>query len=267
MSERNRIVWVEDDLYSVQHYIAAFEDEGFKVHYVRTCARAAELTRKYRNEIIAIITDIMFREEGPKAGHEFARRMKRAFPEIHLFGFSNSTDPDVIDWFREYASDYISKSTLNPYPFLRAVRRKISPLADRRKYVRSFIVHGHDKRTKSELEEFLQNSLGLPRPITLHEQPSKGKTIIEKFEEEAENVDLIFVLLTPDEVGKHPRENVIFECGYFMGKFQRRTGRVFLLYKQPLELPSDLSGVVYIDISNGINEAGKIIERELSYII
>jgi len=83
-------------------------------------------------------------------------------------------------------------------------------------------------------------------------------------------------LLTPDDSvwpssatksDKRARQNVILELGYFLGKLDRRTGRVLLLYKGELELPSDLNGVTYIDISNGIDSAGELIRREIRDLI
>ena len=87
-------------------------------------------------------------------------------------------------------------------------------------------------------------------------------TLIEKFEYYAREVDIAFVLFTPDDIGgldespdstqARPRMNVVFEYGYFLGALRRRSGRVFLLTKGKLEIPSDISGVVDIDISNGM---------------
>lgn len=137
---------------------------------------------------------------------------------------------------------------------------------------RLFIVHGHDDVTKWEVKNFLQNRLHLPEPVVLHEQPNRGRTIIEKFEEHASEVDGAVVLLTPDDRWgadgsndelRRARQNVIFELGYFFGHFQRRTGRVLLLYRGVLDLPSDIAGIVYIDISNGVESAGELIRREL----
>jgi len=83
----------------------------------------------------------------------------------------------------------------------------------------------------------------------------------------------VFVLLTPDdavpaedasdEVKRRAHQNVIFEMGYFLGKLGRHRGRVLLLYKDPLELPSDISGLIYINITRGIEAAGEDIRREL----
>ena len=99
------------------------------------------------------------------------------------------------------------------------------------------------------------------------------KTIIEKFEEETNHIDIVFVLLTPDDaiapadanddIKRRARQNVIFEMGYFLAKLQRRSGQILLLYKGSVELPSDISGVVYIDISAGVGKAGAEMRREL----
>ena len=136
----------------------------------------------------------------------------------------------------------------------------------------SFIVHGHDDTSKLWLKDYLQNTLQLPEPIILHQQPKMGRSVIEKFEELSEKVDVAFILLTPDDMGglveeeqkKRARQNVIFELGFFVGKFGRKSGRVILLYKGNLDMPSDLAGVFYINISNGIEAAGEEIRRELN---
>lgn len=113
-----------------------------------------------------------------------------------------------------------------------------------------FLVHGHDDGAKSEVARFLEK-LDL-KPIILHEKPSKGQTIIEKFETHSD-VGFAVVLLTPDDEG-HPkgqptamkdraRQNVVLELGYFLGKLGRK--RVAALLKGTVELPGDYDGVVY----------------------
>ncbi len=140
--------------------------------------------------------------------------------------------------------------------------------------IRSFIVHGHDPAAKLGLKDYLQNVLKMPEPIILDQQASAGRTIIEKFEEYASDIDVAFVLVTPDDVGgtsdkariERTRQNVIFELGYFYGMLGRRSGRVILLHKGKTEIPSDLKGIIYIDITNGIQAAGEQIRKELSAI-
>jgi predicted nucleotide-binding protein len=121
-----------------------------------------------------------------------------------------------------------------------------------------FIVHGRDDEVKNELARLIE-SLGLA-PIILHEQPNKGKTIIEKFESNASEAGYALVLLTPDDswgstYGKiqyRARQNVILELGYFMGKLGR--DRVCCLYKGNIDLPSDIIGIAYHKFENKVKE-------------
>lgn len=128
-----------------------------------------------------------------------------------------------------------------------------------------FIVHGHDTLARIELKDYLQNTLGFPAPVILAELPDCGRTIIEKFEEQADQADIVFVLLTPDDFNHEnqarARQNVIFELGYFIGKMGRKSGRVILLSKGNLDIPSDLSGILRIDIGQGIRTAGEDIRK------
>ncbi|HOC92745.1 MAG TPA: nucleotide-binding protein [bacterium] len=118
-----------------------------------------------------------------------------------------------------------------------------------------FIVHGHNKEVKETVARFIEK-LGL-EAIILHEQPSSGKTIIEKFETYS-NVGYAIVLLTSDDEGRakgeerlipRARQNVIFEMGFFVGKIGRE--RVCIIYEEGVELPSDYDGVVYVPMDSG----------------
>jgi predicted nucleotide-binding protein len=117
-----------------------------------------------------------------------------------------------------------------------------------------FIIHGHDNAAKHEIARFIE-SIGL-HAVILDEQPSQGKTIIEKFESHSD-VGFSIALLTPNDVGSskgeprdeekyRARQNVIFELGYFMGKIGR--GRVCLMQKGDIEFPYDLEGIIYLVI-------------------
>ena len=114
-----------------------------------------------------------------------------------------------------------------------------------------FLVHGHDGNTKLQVAEFAERITG-ERPVILHEQADSGRTVIEKFEKHASEAAFAIILLTADDVGKakdatqlnpRARQNVVLECGYFMAKLGR--GRVVVLYEAGVELPSDVSGVLY----------------------
>ncbi|CAG8866714.1 nucleotide-binding protein [Pseudomonas fluorescens] len=132
---------------------------------------------------------------------------------------------------------------------------------------RVFVVHGHDEAALQGLARFLEK-LGL-EAIILKEQPDQGRTIIEKFEDTADDIGFAVVLLTPDDLGAsvkaetsdaRARQNVIFELGYFAGKLGR--GRVCLLRKGHVEIPSDLYGVIYTDMDAADGWQTKLV-REL----
>jgi predicted nucleotide-binding protein len=135
-------------------------------------------------------------------------------------------------------------------------------------------VHGHDGAIKYELKDYIQNTLRLGVPVILQDEPSGGRTIIERFEEHAADCNVVFVLFTPDDyvaTASDPneqrwraRQNVILELGYFLGKLTRQSGRVLLLHKGSIEIPSDIAGITYIPIDGGIAAAGEKIRRELS---
>lgn len=117
---------------------------------------------------------------------------------------------------------------------------------------RVFIVHGHDDAARYAVAEFLRKADF--EPVVLHERPNKGRTIISKFQEEAEDVGFAVVLITPDDQGgklgdpmrPRARQNVIFELGFFLGALG--PDRVAALVKGEVDRPSDFDGVVYIDM-------------------
>lgn len=118
-----------------------------------------------------------------------------------------------------------------------------------------FIVHGYDTEAKLEVARFIEK-IGL-EPIILHEQANNGMTIIEKIEKYS-NVGFGIILYTPCDVGyvkdkegekkARARQNVVFEHGYLIGKLGRNN--VCALVKESVEIPSDLSGIGYIQLDS-----------------
>ena len=94
------------------------------------------------------------------------------------------------------------------------------------------------------------------KTIMLNQEPGKGRTIIEKFEQSAD-VGFAVVVLTPDDLGAdrasatagqflpRARQNVILELGYFIAGLGRN--RVCAIKYGDVELPSDIIGVSYVD--------------------
>lgn len=120
---------------------------------------------------------------------------------------------------------------------------------------RVFIVHGHDSELKETVARFLEK-LNL-KPVVLHEQSNRGRTIIEKFEEFSD-VSFAIILMTPDDIGSkavephefksRARQNVVFELGYFIGKLGRNN--VVAIVKDKIEIPSDFDGILYVGVDN-----------------
>ncbi len=121
-------------------------------------------------------------------------------------------------------------------------------------YERVFIVHGHDGELKQSVARILEKQTIIP--IILSEQTNQGQTIIEKIESNS-GVGAAICLFTADDLGKskgnkknalRARQNVVFETGFFLGRLGR--SRIVILADQGVEIPSDLSGVVYTNTTN-----------------
>lgn len=131
-----------------------------------------------------------------------------------------------------------------------------------------FIVHGHDTGFREKVARWLEkegpNELEV---VILDEQPDKGRTVLEKLEDHASESLYAVVLFTGDDVGAvksstdmkpRARQNVVFEFGWFCGLIGREN--VGVIHAPDVELPSDLSGLVYIPQS----EWEKKLRRELT---
>lgn len=127
-----------------------------------------------------------------------------------------------------------------------------------------FLVHGHDELNMLKLKDLLREKWHL-NPIVLQKKPGKGRTLIEKFLEEAESASFAVALFTPDDVvGKgeetylQARPNTIFELGWFFGRLGR--GRVCIFVQKGTEVLSDIKGLSVIYFKNSVDE--KILELE-----
>jgi CheY-like chemotaxis protein len=275
-----RILWVDNDPGQINSFVEALRDEGYHVFVAASITEAKKVVES-TSDLDLVILDMMiplhgdaeFDEFGKEAngglstGVALARWFRRTHRDLRLAGLSVRMDEEVASWFETYGAGYASKYHTRSIPkFLRFVQRALGqrvPVP-----IRALIVHGHDEHVKWSLKNFLQNRLGLPEPIVLHEQPSHGKTLIEKFEEHAADADVVFVLMTPDdEVVNEPerraRQNVVFELGYFLGVLGRRGGRVIILHKGRTAFPSDIAGLSYINIDGGVEAAAEEIRHEL----
>lgn len=134
-------------------------------------------------------------------------------------------------------------------PVIEGVKENTRP-EEKRNMKQVFVVYGHDKELKLEVEAFLKNDLKL-EVIALDEKPNRGKTIIEKFEHYSKDAGYAVVLMSPDDtmevdglIYKQARQNVVLELGYFMAKLGRTN--VCVVIKGKVEKPSDISGILHL---------------------
>ncbi|MDE0661443.1 MAG: nucleotide-binding protein [Gammaproteobacteria bacterium] len=127
---------------------------------------------------------------------------------------------------------------------------------------RIFVVHGHDTRSLEQLELVLRR-LGLD-PYILQNNDGESKTLIEALEQRIYRESTFgIVLLTPDDFGypknktdedRQPRarQNVILELGMVLASLGRE--RMVLLKKGALVVPTDVSGIIYLEFNEHVKE-------------
>ncbi|WP_039760807.1 TIR domain-containing protein [Bartonella queenslandensis] len=134
-----------------------------------------------------------------------------------------------------------------------------------------FIVHGHDHYALKDLEKALLK-LEL-KPYILQNTGGNGLTLIETLKKEICKGSIGFgiVLLTPDDIGyaksegkqaEHPRarQNVILEMGMLIAILP--FDKIAILYKEGVEIPSDVNGVYYLSFKEHVKETfPHLIER------
>ena len=243
-------------------------------HFHRTFERAEEDQKNWTQYTIDLLKSLF-------SDQSIARQFGPSFPSFDLYD-------DPIKAFVREMNERIRRlqsivQRINLFPVSAAETKAVTTVAPTRQRQQTpdiFIVHGHDDAAKHEVARLLEQ-LGL-HPIILHEQPDRGRTIIEKFEDHAK-VGFAVVLLTPDDIGypkdthtdakPRARQNVVLELGFFLGKLGR--AGVCALLKDGVEIPNDYAGVLYkpmdamgawkFALAKEIKEAG--IEVDLNKIL
>ncbi len=278
----SKVLLVEDDRFFAQEIRERLVDCSAEVVIVESAATALQAPV---DQFVAVVIDVMVPNDASASGISaeesrggfltgvaVARRFLQKRPGLPILLFSGGVaNFEAEKWAEENKVAFAYKAdglhaVLN---FLQRIGAFGAPLPPK-----AFIVHGHDEQALLDLKNYIQNVLKWQEPTVLREQASGGRTIIEKFEELSEKIDFVFVLMTPDDkvLGssagndekRRSRQNVIFELGFFYGKLKRRSARVVILHKGGCEIPSDIQGIIWIDISNGILAAGEEIRREIA---
>lgn len=121
-----------------------------------------------------------------------------------------------------------------------------------------FIVHGRDTDALRDLELVLRRKGVTPK--VLADEDKSAQNLLSALEDLIRICKAGFILATPDDEGRlvltgneapsaRARENVILETGLLFAKY-REFGRVSILLKKPVKLPSDLNGVAYDEFTN-----------------
>ncbi len=137
---------------------------------------------------------------------------------------------------------------------------------------RVFVVYGHDKTCRDQLEAMLR-CWGL-EPLILDQLPTEGQTVIEKLEVAMAEADFGVVLATPDDEGyrvAHPdeiayraRQNVVLELGMLLSQLGRQNVAILLKAQENMERPSDIQGLIYIPFKDDLaKEAGVILAKTM----
>ena len=248
------ILIIDDDM-----AMEVFADNlRYRGHEVERISSATEAIREIKHVVqsdLVLLDVIMAWPEQCKindlsgahvAGMEVYREIRKARIDLPVILYSGITDQSVIEALSEDRNaEFISKwDGHSVRELVNHIQVKLGTPPPR---PQSFIVHGQNEATKYQLKNYLQNTLQLPEPIILHEQPNIGRTIIEKFEDYALKSSLVFVLLTPDDIGalsinpddlkRRGRQNVIFEMGYFLGMLGRKKRKSNPLASWPARTP------------------------------
>lgn len=278
-----KILIVEDDGFYSQYIAEMLQDRGIDCVEVGSAQEALSADVSH---IQGAIIDVMLPND-PEAtgisaeesrggfctGIAVARRLLQKSENFKIVLLSSDVvGEEAENWAQAKSVPFVRKSDSSDR--LAQALNSLGLLGDKGTPL-AFIVHGRDETALLQLKNYIQNVLKWREPIVLREQPSSGRTVIEKFEDYAHRVDFVFVLLTPDDTvvpsgsndeKRRSRQNVIFELGFFYGTLNRSSGRILVLYKEPVELPSDITGVVWIDIGEGVEAAGESIRKEVQSV-
>ncbi|MDH5824281.1 nucleotide-binding protein [Luteimonas sp. RD2P54] len=189
---------------------------------------------------------------------------------VHQF---RAKSGEILNWWPRTGT--LSTQGANSVAFKEAVLKVLGdarevPQAEADARARIFVVHGHDREARDQLELVLRR-LGL-EPFILQNEDGGGRTIIEALEQNIyREAAFGVVLMTPDDFGylktesdadRRPRarQNVILELGMIMASLGR--ARIAILQKGALERPSDTDGILRIEFNDHVREiVPKLVQR------
>lgn len=185
------------------------------------------------------VEDILRAKFGVRS-HEFSRFLR----SVTSFPF-NSDDLNQKEYLRRLREDETALKSI--VWEVEVVGAKAEPEAETPgKAPKAFIAHGGKSAALNKLHSFLE-ALGV-EPLVVEVEPSEGRLTEEQVDEYMKQADCAIVLATYGHIEdvktrkKHPRLNVVDELGRCRKVFPRRT---VLLVEKGIDLPSNVSGIVY----------------------
>jgi predicted nucleotide-binding protein len=265
------VLLVEDDPGNAKIVADHFATYGdFQIHQAASVQKALDIANEFPTlRFVGLDLNLPEKEGGrvrPLAGLVLLREISRILPKAKFYmktatGFTQEVQA-FIDMYKK--SVVRTGEGWQPPTMLDKARVVYSDGGMRPSI---FIVHGHARDTLDQLRLLIRDDFGLGEPVIMKDAPGGvGHIIIERFEEYAERADLVFALLTPDdetEAGLRARQNVIFEIGYFAAALGRKSGKLILLHHEKAQKPSDMDGLLVIDITGGVRQAADKIRDEL----
>ena len=111
---------------------------------------------------------------------------------------------------------------------------------------RVFISHGRSSDWR-EVQSHIEKDVNIAT-LELAQEPNKGRTVLQKLNEESGKCSFAVVVMTGDDdlgIGApRARENVMHEIGFFQAKYG--LANVCLLHEEGTNIPSNIHGLVYV---------------------
>ncbi len=250
-AKRPTILLLDNDPEQLKTWKEVLRKAGYQV--IDVGSEDAARAKLSSNQVDLALIDLhLLNDRSPVdfSGIDFAKTVDPSIPKVILTGlptFEASTT--ALGGGDKSAANYFVSKNEGKEKVLKAVRDWLRP--------RVFLVHGHDTGALLSVKELIKD-LGL-WPIIMKDEPAGLVSLLEHFQRYS-NAGLAVVIATPDDVGYRdvkprklefrPRQNVIFELGFFCAKLPK--DRIVLLLKDPkrIILPSDVAGTAWIELDD-----------------
>jgi CheY-like chemotaxis protein len=205
-------------------------------------------------------------DDSDSVGHRLARKLYEvAEGKIPLFGCSGEPKryPKSKAWFREKGYELRPFGVYDKYLQFAMLKHHLYEAIGVDNIVKVFIVHSVGTPRLREFEQ-LATDLGF-EPEVLDKQHWQNEGWLHSIEYNAEEVALAWILCTPDDWAfkirepekmpvRQPRQNVVFEHGFFFGRFGRHSDRVFVFQCDGAALPGDVKHLRSIAINESLTD-------------